>query len=93
MLVQEDLNIQFQKAFDKISKVRFEIAPDVRLLLYAYYKQATHGDNFAFNAESNIISAFKFNAWMQLKGMTADEAKEAYIELAKKIIDKKLKNS
>lgn len=90
MIVQQDLDIKFKEAFNKVSKIRFKIAPDVRLQLYAFYKQATSGDNFAFNSESNIISGFKFNAWMQLKGMPPKEAKEAYIELVEKIITKKL---
>lgn len=90
MIVQENLDIQFKEAFNKGSKIQFKIAPDIRLQLYAFYKQATSGDNFAFNSEPNIISSFKFNAWMQLKGMPANEAKEAYIKLVNKIITQKL---
>lgn len=89
MITPENLNTAFEDAFEKISKVRFEIAPDIRLQFYSFYKQATSGDNFAHNSEANVISAFKFNAWMQLKGMPANEAKKAYIELANNILTKK----
>ncbi|APG63962.1 hypothetical protein LPB136_00605 [Tenacibaculum todarodis] len=88
MIIPENLNTAFENAFEKVSKVRFEMAPDIRLQFYAYYKQATSGDNFAHNRESNVISAFKFNAWMQLKGMPAKEAKKAYIELANNVLTK-----
>lgn len=48
------------------------------LKLYAYYKQAVKGDQFAINAypqAKGLRSAFKLNAWLQLRGMTADVAK------------------
>ncbi len=93
MIVQENLDAKFKEAFNKISKVQFKIAPDVRLKFYAYYKQATSGDTFTFNDdfifnnESNLINAFKFNAWMQLKGITPNKAKQAYIDLVKKTVE------
>ncbi|MBT7135260.1 MAG: phosphatidylserine decarboxylase, partial [Polaribacter sp.] len=31
-------------------------------------------------------NAFKFNAWMQLNGMSPDDAKKSYIELANTIL-------
>jgi diazepam-binding inhibitor (GABA receptor modulating acyl-CoA-binding protein) len=33
-----------------------------------------------------VRSAFKFNAWVQLNGMSAEDAKKNYIELANKIL-------
>ena len=90
MITDQKLDLAFKDAFKKVSAVRFEIAPDIRLQFYSFYKQATSGDNFAHNSEANVISAFKFNAWMQLKGMPVKEAKKAYIELAKKVLTTKL---
>ncbi len=75
------LNDLFEKAVQRVSVTKEDIAPDNLLRLYAYYKQATRGDSFSLNTEDNIRSAFKFNAWIQLNGMTADEAKQKYIEL------------
>lgn len=58
------------------------------LQLYAYHKQANFGNNSSFNSGLDVRSGFKFNAWMQLKGMSSDEAKEKYIELANEILKK-----
>lgn len=80
------LDIKFQEAFHKMSIIREKLPPDVMLKLYAYYKQATKGDQFSFNANADLRSAFKFNAWMQLKGMTEEEAKEEYINLVNTIL-------
>lgn len=57
------------------------------LRLYAYYKQAVKGDNFSFNADPDVKTAFKFNAWMQLRGMSEEEAKKEYINLVNSIIN------
>ena len=86
--MQSDLDIAFKEAFNKISKLKEGVAPDNMLKLYAYYKQANFGNNFSFNSGLNIRSAFKFNAWMQLNGMTPEEAKKEYIKLANSILNK-----
>ncbi len=78
-----DLDKEFKKAFDKITKLNQQIAPDVKLKFYAYYKQASCGNKFYFNRDVNLINAFKLNAWIQLNGMSADEAKKEYIKLSK----------
>ena len=54
------------------------------LKLYAYYKQATQGDNFSSSeSETDLRNGFKFNAWAQLRGMSVEDAKIAYINLVK----------
>jgi diazepam-binding inhibitor (GABA receptor modulator, acyl-CoA-binding protein) len=55
------------------------------LKLYAYYKQAVVGDSFSYDRETDVIDAFKFNAWRQLNGMSQEEAKKQYIKLANSI--------
>jgi len=78
------LNIQLQEAYKKANSFNEKLAPDVMLKLYAYYKQATQGDNyFSSDSETNLRNGFKFNAWVQLKGMSVEEAKIAYINLVK----------
>jgi diazepam-binding inhibitor (GABA receptor modulating acyl-CoA-binding protein) len=75
------LDQDFKKAFSTASKMEKKLPQDVMLQFYAYYKQATAGDNFSFNANFDVRNAFKFNAWMQLKGISSEEAKIKYIEL------------
>jgi len=56
------------------------------LSLYAYYKQATEGDN---NEERpggfDFKAAAKYNAWAKLKGTSKAEAEQQYIELVDKL--------
>jgi acyl-CoA-binding protein len=86
----KDLDEEFEFIFKKISELREAVAPDEMLKLYAYYKQANFGNNFSYNSDSDVRSGFKFNAWVQLKGMSVGEAKQEYIKLANKILtDKK----
>jgi len=75
------LDQDFKKAFSIASKMEDKLPQDIMLQFYAYYKQATAGDNFSFNANFDVRNAFKFNAWMQLKGISSEEAKIKYIEL------------
>ena len=84
--MDSDLDIEFKKAFEKISALKKGVAPDVMLKFYAFYKQANYGNKFSANNGLNVRSAFKFNAWMQLNGMSSDEAKKEYIALAKTIL-------
>ncbi|KAB1154623.1 MULTISPECIES: acyl-CoA-binding protein [Tenacibaculum] len=81
-----DLDIEFNKAYEKASRIKEKLPPDIMLKLYAYYKQAVKGDQFSFNTDDNLRNAFKFNAWMQLKGMSEDDAKREYINLVNSII-------
>lgn len=50
--------------------------------LYALYKQATVGDVSGEQPGMfDMVGRAKFDAWTKRKGMSPDEAKEAYIEL------------
>ena len=80
------LDIQFKKAYKKASSLEEKLPPDIMLKLYAYYKQAVKGDKFTFNSNNDLRNAFKFNAWIQLQGMSEDEAKQEYINLVNSII-------
>ncbi|ARV14953.1 acyl-CoA-binding protein [Polaribacter sp. SA4-12] len=87
--MESDLDKEFNEAFDRISKLRKAIAPDIMLKFYAYNKQANFGNKFSFNSELNVRSAFKLNAWMQLNGMKSEVAKKEYINLAKTVLNHK----
>jgi len=81
------IDMEFRDSFKRISEMEKDLPPDVLLRLYAYYKQAVKGDTFNVNKdESDLRNAFKFNAWVQLKGMSEEEAKQEYINLASEIL-------
>lgn len=78
---EKDLNTLFNEAFQRASEMTQEIPPDVRLRIYAFYKQATSNMADANPHPSpNLREAFKLNAWMQVRHLTPDEAKIMYIE-------------
>lgn len=81
-----DLDITFKIAYDKVSNFKDKLPPDIMLKFYAYSKQAIKGDKFSFNTNKDLINAFKFNAWIQLKGMSENQAKQEYINLVNSII-------
>ncbi|MDC0176685.1 acyl-CoA-binding protein [Polaribacter sp.] len=88
--MESDLDKDFKAAFDRITIFEItSITPDLMLKLYAYNKQANFGNQSSSNQESNVRNAFKFNAWLQLKGMSSAAAKKEYIELANTILNTK----
>lgn len=82
-MTKKDLDTRFQEALDKASQMTQASLPqDVQLRLYAFYKQATFGTlETKQNATYHLRDAFKTNAWMQISHLTADEAKENYIQI------------
>lgn len=81
-----DLDKAYKEAYNKVSNLTEKLPPDIMLRLYAYHKQAEKGDNFSFNPQRDVKSAFKLNAWMQLKGMDENKAKQEYIDLVNTIL-------
>lgn len=81
------LDIEFEKAYKISSTTTLKLPPDVMLQLYAYYKQATKGTNYAQpSGKVELRNAFKLNAWFQLSQISEDEAKKEYINLVNKYL-------
>ena len=85
--MNSDLDIAFKEAFIEISKLKEAVAPDVMLKLYAYNKQANFGSSSPHYEKLDIRNAFKVNAWMQIKDMSSNDAKQEYIKLAKSLLN------
>lgn len=89
-MIEKDLDTRFRETV----KIAYEMTQaslpqDVQLRLYAYYKQATIGTLDLKQASNyHLRDAFKTNAWMQVSNITADEAKEKYIEIINSILKK-----
>lgn len=89
-MTKKDLNIRFDEAVSIAAEMsQFSLPQDVQLRLYANYKQATFGTIKYQNTNFDLRNAFKTNAWMQISHLTADEAKENYIEIINSIINQK----
>lgn len=74
------LDIEFQKAVNRVNAHTEPFPADTLLKLYAYYKKATN-DYGRPKSKKPIINAFKTNALFQVENISEDEAKQIYIEL------------
>lgn len=91
MSKQKELHSRFLKAFDAANAMDEILIPiDLRLQFYAYYKQATINSSHFYspNDPDQIRNAFKMNAILQVKDLSPDEAKLAYIDLVNETIIK-----
>lgn len=88
MSPEEEIEIEFQKAYKKANRTRQKFPPDIMLMFYAYYKQATEHSRIYNPSGGNkdIRNAFKLNALLQVKGLSVLEAKKEYIDLVNKYI-------
>jgi acyl-CoA-binding protein len=76
------IDAQFQQAIAD-SKNLPERPDNMTLLkIYALYKQASEGDvTDKRPGFTDMVGRAKWDAWNELKGQTADEAKQAYVDL------------
>jgi acyl-CoA-binding protein len=77
-----DLKSQFEQAV-KDSKALPEKPDNMTLLrLYALYKQGTSGDADGKRPGfGDMVGRAKWDAWNEVKGQSADEAMQAYVDL------------
>lgn len=61
---------------------------DMQLLdLYAFYKQATEGDNTTSKPGMfDIKGKFKWDTWKAKAGMSTEEAQQKYIDLVQELL-------
>ncbi|MDZ7847725.1 MAG: acyl-CoA-binding protein [Owenweeksia sp.] len=86
MAKKEDPDKEFWKYVDIGNTLPPQTA-DNMLIAYAYYKQATEGDNEEPRPQesSNVIQTFKHDAWKRLRGMPKQKAKQNYINIIKQL--------
>jgi diazepam-binding inhibitor (GABA receptor modulator, acyl-CoA-binding protein) len=88
-MADKDLDTLFNEAFKNAQLVPQEsVPPDQQLILYGLYKQATSdsANNTIYQNPQDIINAFKLNAWMQVKHLSVDEAKQQYIDIINQLM-------
>ena len=86
-----ELDRKFKKAFNVASAMTEKLPPDVMLRFYSYYKHATHKDSPIIPSGTDMVrNAFKLNAYFQITNITADEAKQKYIEMVEKYTGQKI---
>lgn len=87
---EKDLDTRFQEAIEiALTISQTSLPQDIQLRCYAFYKQATFGALGSINYSNlDVRDAFKNNAWLQISHISADEAKQAYIEIINQIAKK-----
>ena len=76
------LNEQFEQAVADSKNLPERPDNMTMLKLYALYKQGSAGDvDGKRPGFTDMVGRAKWDAWNELKGQTADEAKQAYIDL------------
>lgn len=81
-----DLDADFHAAVAAVNAQTADPGHDVKLRLYALYKQATIGDvDGRRPGIANPVGRAKHDAWASVRGMSSDEAKRAYVALASQL--------
>ena len=76
------LNEQFEQAVADSKNLPERPDNATLLKLYALYKQGSSGDADGKRPGfGDMVGRAKWDAWNELKGQTADEAKQAYVDL------------
>ncbi|EGZ15787.1 hypothetical protein PHYSODRAFT_354824 [Phytophthora sojae] len=75
-----DLQAQFEAAAALVKTFTKSPTNDEKLALYAFYKQATVGDNTtSAPGMFDLTGKAKWNAWNAKKGLSKEDAMTAYI--------------
>lgn len=81
-----DLTTKFEDAAKKAMNLPDRPDNDTLLKLYALYKQGSSGDvSGPKPGFFDFVGTAKYEAWAKLKGTNAEEAKQKYIDLVKKL--------
>ena len=81
-----DLKKQFEAASAAVLKAKKDPGNELKLKLYAHYKQATEGDVAGEKPGfADFVNRAKYEAWAKLKGTPSEKAMEGYIKLVERV--------
>ncbi|HEY3520371.1 MAG TPA: acyl-CoA-binding protein [Rhodanobacteraceae bacterium] len=81
-----ELSTEFDQAAADVKQLSKRPDNDTLLKLYALYKQGSQGDVCGPKPGFfDFVGTAKYEAWAQLRGMSAEEARQKYIELVRKL--------
>ena len=76
------LKTEFDKAVAESKELPEKPDNQTLLKIYGLYKQSTEGDNGGKRPGfTDMVGRMKFDAWAGLKGKTADDSRQEYIDL------------
>ena len=77
---------QFDDAAAAVLKAKKDPGNDMKLKLYAHYKQATEGDVKGEKPGfTDFVNRAKYEAWAKLKGTSPEDAMKAYVKLVERV--------
>jgi acyl-CoA-binding protein len=77
---------EFNTAAEDVKGLAADPGNDTKLRLYALYKQATEGDVQGKRPGfTNLVGRAKYDAWSEVQGMGAEEARTAYVALVRSL--------
>jgi acyl-CoA-binding protein len=77
---------EFRAAAEDVQGLAQDPGNDVKLRLYALYKQATEGDATGKRPGfTNPVGRAKHDAWANLSGTSADDARDQYVGLVRSL--------
>lgn len=78
-----DIKDTFEKAVKESKELPSRPDNETLLLIYSLYKQATEGDIDEENKPGmfDFVAKAKYDAWLKLKGVSAEDAMNQYINL------------
>ena len=81
-----DLKKKFEKATKDVLTAKKDPGNDLKLRLYANFKQATEGDVTGEKPGAfDFVNRAKYEAWAKLKGTSTDKAMEDYVKLVDRV--------
>ncbi len=81
-----DVKKQFEAASAAVLKAKKDPGSNLKLQLYANYKQATEGDVKGDKPGfTDFVNRAKYEAWAKLKGTSSEEAMKAYVKLVDRV--------
>ena len=80
------LKDDFEAAIAKAKSLPKKPSNDDLLALYSLYKQATEGDVKGERPGGfDFVGGAKYDAWEKRRGMTSDQAMQAYVDLVDRL--------
>jgi acyl-CoA-binding protein len=81
-----DVKKEFEAAAKAVLKAKKDPGSDLKLKLYAHFKQATEGDVQGDKPGfTDFVNRAKYEAWAKLRGMNAEDAMKAYVKLVDRV--------
>lgn len=85
-----DLKNEFEAAVEKVRTAPedgpFKPSNDLKLKMYALYRQATDGDVSGKRPGMlDPVGRFKYDAWAKVKGLSSEDAMQQYIDQVQQI--------